>query len=71
MSYRYDPITDRFIHIEDEPNIAIGTPQIPFFVKEVDLTQRCIEQIAEEVANRLRETCNKADDDAVNASLVD
>lgn len=68
MSYRYNPYTDTFTHINDEQNIAVGTPQIPFIVKEIDLTERCIEQIAEKVAKRLRETCNKSSDDAVNAS---
>ena len=68
MSYRYNPYTDTFTHIDDEPNIAVGTPQIPFIVKEIDLTERCIEQIAEKVAKRLRETCNNSEDDTVIAS---
>lgn len=72
MSYRYDSFTDRFIHIDDEqPNVAVGTPQMPIIVKEVDLTEKSIERIAEIVAKKLKETCNKDAVDAVNASLVD
>lgn len=55
MSYRYNPYTDTFTHIDDEPNIAIGTPQIAFTVQKVELAESCIEKIAEAVVRKLKE----------------
>lgn len=55
MSYRYNPHTDTFTHIDDEPTIAVETPQFAYIVEKVELTENCIEEIAEAVVRKLKE----------------
>ena len=74
MSYRYDSFTDTFVHIPDEPpNTAVGMGYMPQYIlqKQVELTNECIEAIADAVIRKLktRETRNKSADDEVNASI--
>ena len=47
MSYKYVPYTDSFVHIPDEQPIHV--------VKQTDLTDECINRIADAVVQKLRE----------------
>ena len=64
MSYRYDPYRDRFEHIDDErPISASGTATLSWnqtsnaykVVQLTELTDECVEKIADAVAKRLKE----------------
>ena len=58
MSYRYDSYTDTFVHIPDEqPNTAAGMGYLPQYIlqKQVELTNECIEAIADAVVRKLKE----------------
>lgn len=48
MSYRYENATDKFIHITDEEPIM-------FQIQVVELTEDCIERIANAVVKKIKE----------------
>lgn len=61
MSYKYDPYTDSFTHIADESPTYVSSIKpdntVPFaFARKCDLTDACIEKIAEVVVRKLRES---------------
>lgn len=60
MSYKYDPYTDRFTHIDDEGSTwVIGSfPNSSCtykLVQQIELTDECIQRIAEEVVRLIKE----------------
>jgi len=59
MSFRYNPYRDTFDHVEDEsPTTAVinvNTIPTAIVVQKVELTESCINEIAEAVAKKLRE----------------
>ena len=70
MSYKYNPYRDTFTHIDDEEPITArgtgtapngGTRTIPImpatlvYSRAVDLTDECIERIAEAVVRKMGE----------------
>lgn len=59
MSYNYDPVTDKFTHIPDKmpttETIRIDSiPSAAKIVKQVELTDDCIDRIADAVMRKLR-----------------
>lgn len=57
MSYRYNQYRDTFEHIPDEQPTTVNylLPQLPFqTVKYVELSQECIEKIADAVVRKLK-----------------
>lgn len=58
MSYKYNPYRDTFEHIDDEQTIyAYGTSydtSKAWLVQKYELTDECIEKIADAVARRMR-----------------
>ena len=54
MSYKYDPYRGTFEHIPDEQPITANFPPVQYqIVKQIDLTQDSIEQIADAVVRKL------------------
>ena len=57
--YRYDNYTDSFVRIDGEPNTGSTTVRVAVplkemaIVKKVELTDECIEKIADAVARKL------------------
>lgn len=57
MSYRYDGYTDTFTHIPDENPITANFPFPKWeVVRQVELSDECIENIADAIAKRLKGT---------------
>lgn len=58
MSYKYNPHRDTFEHIDDEQTIyAYGTAtdtSKAWTVEQCELTDECIEKIADAVARKMR-----------------
>lgn len=58
MSYKYDQVTDKFTHISDETSttatIRIDSRPSAKIVKQVELTDDCIDRIADAVVRKLR-----------------
>lgn len=55
MSYKYDPYRDTFEYIPDEQSITVNFPPVQYqIVKQIDLTQDSIEQIADAVVRKLK-----------------
>ena len=56
MSYRYNPYRDTFEHIPDEQPTTVNYsfPQFQM-VRYVELSQECIEQIADAVVRKLKQ----------------
>ena len=64
MSYRYNPYRDTFEQIEDEQpiNAHLTITHLPYqIVQQVELTQECIEKIAEAVIRRLKSPVEEAE----------
>lgn len=61
MMYRYDNYTDSFVRIDGEPNtgsttVRVGVPLKEMaIVKKVELTDECIDKIADAVVRKLTE----------------
>ena len=57
--YRYDNYTDSFVRIDGEPNtgsttVRVGVPLKEMaIIKKVELTDECIEKIADAVVRKL------------------
>ena len=55
MSYRYDPYTDSFTHVKDEESITVKIDSSPLqIIRQVELTDECIERIADAVVRKFR-----------------
>lgn len=56
MSYKYNPYRDTFEHIPDEQPTTVNFPPVQYkIVKQIDLTQDNIEQIADAVVRKLKD----------------
>lgn len=58
MSYKYDPYRNTLTHINDENPIAslpIPASDTSVIVKQYELTNDCIERIADAVVRKLKE----------------
>ena len=56
MSYKYNPYRDTFEHIPDEQPTTVNFPPVQYkIVKQIDLTQDSIEQIADAVVRKLKD----------------
>ena len=55
MSYRHDPYTDSFTHVKDEESITVKIDSSPLqIIRQVELTDECIERIADAVVRKFR-----------------
>lgn len=55
MSYRYDGYIDTFTYIPDENPITVNFPSPKWeIVRQVELSDECIEKIADAIAKRLK-----------------
>ena len=58
MNYKYNPYRDTFEHIDDEQPIyaygAVPDTSKSWLVEQCELTDECIEKIADAVARKMR-----------------
>lgn len=56
MSYKYNPYRDTFTHIDDEQTITANFPTYNYrIVNQVELTDECIQKIAERVVELIKD----------------
>lgn len=53
MSYKYDPYRDTYEHVDDEQTITVADTK-SWLVEQCELTDECIEKIADAVARKMR-----------------
>lgn len=67
--YRYDNYTDSFVRIDGEPNtgsttVRVGVPlKESVLVQKTELTDECVDRIADAVVRKLRANQTEPSDD--------
>ena len=57
MGYKYYPYTDTFVYVDDGPNtptLTVPVNDTAVIVKQCELTDECIDRIAEAVVRKLK-----------------